>query len=166
MDVTRCPHCGIHVAPTANGECPSCRRSIAATPANIAEDNERPQVAKAQLVAKDPAWQFHTLSLLLGGLWIIAGVGLIAISSKDPYAAIWGLALAGLGVLICLKKLWAVRVGLGISYWLILRFIFVVRSFPELPMIFTVLLGHCVLNRARKIGAHLERPTKELHTDE
>lgn len=162
MDIIRCPHCGVRVVPSSDGECPSCRRPTAAISKSASADADEP-LRRLAVIQNDPAWQFRTLSYLLGGSWGIFGVCGVVFSTLDSRlfsAVMWGLMPVALGILICLKQVWAVRVGLVISYWLILHSVFILHSFPPLPFLAMALLAHSVLNRAAKMRTQDDDDTK------
>ena len=154
MSYVSCPHCGTHCTPTPEGICPSCNRSTTAFISARSHAGE-PKAAAMVTTRDGSASQFRILSHILGCTWIISGIWwLLFFGGVFPFGRLgvnlWGLTWLLLGLLVCLKHVWAVRIGLLFSYLLIPHYFFGFGRFPWW-VVPPIILSHCVINRFRRM---------------
>ena len=113
---------------------------------------------RSQIVALGAFWIF--IGAVAAGLGIIAGGVLSAAREVNPESTIVlvillvsGCIWIGLGVLVCLKQMWAVYVALVLSYLSVVSSLFRLQICAVLLLVFVILQAHRVLGWAKQLRA-------------
>jgi hypothetical protein len=113
---------------------------------------------------------FHKQIIALGAFWIFIGLMTLLVAAAAAFAdAAWtpdvgaaaaagvigimGLAWIGLGICVCLKQMWAVRVALVLSYLSMLASLITLQLCAAVILVVVILQAHRVLKWAKQLAA-------------
>lgn len=173
-----CPTCGgpLTREEASGALCPSCNKPIFDEDRDEQRDRSRRPMRdrdrEAPPISRDLVRQFRTQAHALGALWIIIGTAAVAVAGLAfqgnaflannlggstqillGIVASMGALWFALGLLTCLKQIWAVYIGLVLSYLSLLGQVVNFNICGCIIVILMILQAHRVIGWAKKMRA-------------